>query len=299
MIAKVLRFLESPYPAKSSSFSDLLYGLGSGLFVYFFFTNFEPFGFSLLPETPRRALFVGYGLVTCLAIAVNGLLLPRLWPRFFREENWSLGRQILWMCWVTLTIGLGSYFLSGAVCAHYGLSAGWVRLQTIVLDTFFIGIFPITVINLANYARLLRRNTGIVLAANRHLEHPSAQPPPAKDLSLRVELLAENGRDVFRVALADLLFIQAEENYVQVHHKSEKPGRVLLRSSLSRIERQLRPFYPGLFRCHRACIVNTTQISRVAGNAQGLKLTLKGTVATVPVARRYVNEFRRLVLRNL
>jgi DNA-binding LytR/AlgR family response regulator len=65
-----------------------------------------------------------------------------------------------------------------------------------------------------------------------------------------------------RVALADLLFIQAEENYVQVFHKSEKPGRVLLRSSLTRIERQLRSFYPRLFRCHRTCIVNTAQIMK-------------------------------------
>ena len=86
----------------------VFYGLGSGLFVSLFFTVFEPFGFALLPEAPRRALFIGYGLVTGLAIVLNGLLLPRLAPRFFREENWSLGRQILWMGWVTLIIGLGS-----------------------------------------------------------------------------------------------------------------------------------------------------------------------------------------------
>ena len=89
--------------------------------------------------------------------------------------------------------------------------------------------------------------------------------------------MAENNKDTFRVALADLLYIQAEENYVQVYYKGEKPGRVLLRSSLTRIERQLRPFYPRLFRCHRAFIVNTAQIARVEGNAQGLKLTLKDT----------------------
>lgn len=299
MICKLWAILKSPYPAKSSSFSDLLYGLGSGLFVFLFFTAFEPFGFSLLPQAPRRALFIGYGLVTCLAIALNVLLLPSLRPRFFREENWNLGRQILWMCWVTLTIGLGCYLLSGAVCVHYGLPARWVRLQTIVLDTFFIAIFPITVINLANYARLLHHNARIVLEANQRLEHPVAQPEPEKDLPPQVMLVAENDKDTFRVALADLLYIVAEENYVQIYYKSEKPVRMLLRSSLTRIERQLRPFYPRLFRCHRTCIVNSTQIVKVAGNAQGLKLTLRDTAATIPVARRYVDEFRRLVIRDL
>jgi hypothetical protein len=295
MIGKLWAVLKSPYPAKSSSFSDLFYGLGSGLFVFLFFAAFEPLGFSLLPQAPRRALFIGYGLVTCLAIILNGLLLPRLRPHFFREENWSLGRQILWMCWVTLVIGLGCYLLSGAVCAHYGLPAQWVRLQTIVLDTFIIAIFPITVINLANYARLLQRNSRIVLEANRLLEHPVTQPKPKKDIPPQIVLVAENNKDTFRIALDDLLYVVAEENYVQVYHKSEKPGRILLRSSLTRIERQLRPFYPRLFRCHRTCIVNSTQIVKVAGNAQGLKLTLKDASAVIPVARRYVDEFRRLI----
>ncbi|MBU4269002.1 MAG: LytTR family transcriptional regulator [Acidobacteria bacterium] len=299
MIRNLWVIMKSPYPAKSSSFSDFLYGLGSGLFVFLFFAVFEPLGFSLLPRAPRRALFIGYGLVTCLAIALNGLLLPRLRPCFFREENWSLGRQIFWMCWVTLTIGLGCYLLSGALCAHYGLPARWVRLQTIVLDTFFIAIFPITVINLANYARLLHRNARIVLEANQRLEHHVAQPEPKKNLSPQVVLLAENNRDTFQVTLADLLFIQAEENYIQVYYKGEKPGRMLLRSSLTRIERQLHPFYPRLFRCHRTCIVNSNQIVNVAGNAQGLKLTLRDTTVSITVARRYVNEFRREVIQNL
>jgi hypothetical protein len=299
MIAKALEILRSPYPADESPLSSLVYGLGSGFFVFFFFAAFEPFGFFLLPLAPRWALYIGYGLVTGAAIVVNGLLLARLAPGFFKEENWSLGRQILCMAWVTLAIGLGCYLLSLAVCAHYGLPAGWVRLRTIVLDTFFIAVFPVTVINLANYARLLKRNERVVREANQHLDHPAAQPAPAPSPLPRIELLAENGRDSFAVALADLLFIQAEENYVQVFHKGEKPNRVLLRSSLTRIERQLRPFYPRLFRCHRTCIVNTAQIVRVSGNAQGLRLTLRDSAVTVPVARRYVGEFRRLVVRHL
>jgi len=297
MIRRIWDILKSPYPADSSSLSFIFYGLGSGLFVFLFFAIFEPFGFSLLPGAPRRALFVGYGLVTGLAIAANGLLLPRLRPRFFREENWSLGRQILWMGWVTLTIGLGCYLLSGAVCAQYGIPAQWVRARTIVLDTFIIAIFPITVINLANYARLLHRNARVVQEANRRLEHPTALPhPEEREIPTHVVLVAENGKDTFRVSVDDLLFIQAEENYVQVHYRGDKPGRVLLRSSLTRIERQLRPFHPCLFRCHRAFIVNTSRITKVAGNAQGLKLTLKDTDAFAPVARRFVGEFRRVIL---
>ena len=293
MLKKFLAILHSPYPADSSPLAVVFYSLGSGLFVTLFFAAFEPFGFFLLPPAPRWTLYIGYGLVTGAAILLNSLLLPRLWPRFFKEENWSLGRQILCMGWVTLAIGLGCYLLSGAVCAYFGLPAQWVRLRTIVLDTFIIAIFPIAIINLINYALLLKRNTRVVQEANLHLRQPAARPPAPERSPAQVNLVAENNKDSFRVALSDLLFIQAEENYVQICQQGEKPGRVLLRSSLTRIERQLRPYYPRLFRCHRTCVVNITQIVKVAGNAQGLKLTLRDTAATLPVARRYVSEFRR------
>lgn len=294
MTGRVRALLQSPYPLDSTRLSLLLYGLGSGLFVTLFFFLFEPFGFSLLPPAPRRALYVGYGAVTALAIVANGLLLPLLLPRLFREERWSLLRQILWMGWVTLTIGLGAYALSGAVCARFSLPAHWVRPRTIVLDTFVIAVFPIVVISLANSARLLRRNLRVVGEANQRLEGSSPQGTAKPGAPTRLELVAGNGRDVLRLDLADLLFIQAEENYIRVHARSGKP-LPLLRSSLAGIERQLRPYYPRLFRCHRACIVHAAQIVRVEGNAQGLRLTLKDTPETVPVARRYVPEFRRLI----
>lgn len=294
MLRRFWATLSSPYPYESSAASALSYGASCGLFVFVFFSVFEPFGFNLMAPAPRRLLFAGYGLVTGLAIVANDRLLPLLWPRFFREENWSLLRQILFMSWVTLVIGLGCHLLTVLIFRGQGLLAP--SLPQIVLFTFFIAVFPITIINLANHARLLRRNARVVQETNRRLAAPAQPPPPAgSGAAPCVELVAENDRDTLRVAMSDLLYIQAEENYVQVHFKGEKPGRALLRSSLTRIERQLRPFHPRLFRCHRACIVNLAQVARADGNAQGLKLTLKDDAAVIPVARRYVPEFRRAI----
>jgi len=295
MVRRIRGALGSPYPFEPSLRPLLLYALGSSLFVFLFFTVFEPLGFSLLPAAPRRAFFAGYGLVTFLAIFLNGLLLPRLLPRLFREPAWTLGRQILWMGWVTLTIGLGCYLFSGALCAHYGIPAHWVRLRTIVVDTFLIAIFPITLISLANSARLLRRSARVAAEANRRLERPSTPPAKGSACAERLRIMAENEKDFLDVVLADLLYIQAEENYVRVHVRGEKTPPPLLRSSLTRVERRLRSCHPPLFRCHRAFIVHTSRIAGVTGNAQGLKLALKDSAAVIPVARRYVAEFRRLI----
>ncbi len=290
MMRTLRRALSEPYPFEPSEFSPLLYALATGLFIYLFFAVFQPLGFSLLPAAPRRVLFAGYGLVTALAIVANGLLLPRLLPGLFREERWTLGRQLLWSAWITLTVGLAAYALSAAVCARFGLPAGWVRPQTIVLDTFLIGITPVTVILLANASRLRRRNAAVVSEANRLL----GQPPSAADASL-VAIVAENGKDQLRLPLGELLAVQSEENYIRVHVAAGASPPPLLRSSLARVEKQLRPLSPLLFRCHRAWIVNLSRIARVEGNAQGLKLSLSGGNAMVPVARRYIGEFRRVL----
>jgi hypothetical protein len=294
MIRRIWAILNSPYPADSSPRADVLYGLACGLFVTLFFTAFEPFGLNLVPALPRRMLFIGYGVITCLAIIANNRLLPRLAPSFFSEERWNTGKQILIMCWVTLLIGLGSFFLTGAIFRSHGLSTRWLRLWPVILFTFFVAVFPISVIILISYARLLRRNAHIVLEANHQLAHPADRPLPQEGAP-QVALLAANKKETFQVALADLLYIVAEENYVQIHYRNERAARTLLRSSLTRIERQLRPFYPRLFRCHRAFIVNVDRIAGVSGNAQGLKLALRDSAAIVPVARRYVAEFRRVI----
>lgn len=289
MTRALRRALAEPHPFASSVSAPLLYGLGTGLFIFLFFSLFQPLGFSLLPALPRRFLFAGYGLVTALAIAANGLLLPRLLPRLFREERWNLGRQLLWMAWVTLTVALGAYAWSGAVCARFGLADGWVQPRTIVLDTFLIALLPITVISLANASRLQRRNATVVSEANRRLELALPSPPALE----QVEIVAENGKDRLRLPLDELLAVQSEENYVRVHVAAGGAAPALLRSSLDRVARQLRPRHPLLFRCHRAWIVNLSRIARVEGNAQGLKLSLSGGSIVVPVARRYIGDFRR------
>lgn len=288
--------LRRPYPADFTPSCFLRDGLISGLFVYLFMNLFEPFGLSQLPLTPRKILYAGYGSITFLAIGLNNWLLPRLLPKTFREETWNIGKNILAMTWVTLTIGIGCFYFTRLVYHFYNLPLRWVQFPAIVLATFIIGLFPITLITLLTYLRQLQRNDRLSAEANRRLDqHPQRTTGDGH----QVRLVAENNRDSFQTGLDDLLYIGAEENYVQIYFLKEKLNRVLLRSSLARVQRQLRPFHPRLFRCHRAYIVNTARILRVTGNAQGLKLTLRGAGETVPVARRYVDEFRHLVMPDL
>jgi len=298
MLQKAINLFRRPYPADFSPSSYLIHGLFVGIFVFIFMIAFQPFGLYSLPELPRTLLYIGYGIMTFLAISLNNLLLPRLLPGFFRENGWNTGKNILFMTWITLIIGLGSYYVTLAICRSFELSTNWVRITPILKGTFFIGVIPVSAIILFESHRFQQRSDRIVSETNRRLgEHAGC--PASKAAEEKIVLVAENNRDKFSAALAELMHIDAEENYVRVHFKKSQADQILLRSSLRRIERQIRPFYPRLFRCHRAHIVNIGRIRKVTGNAQGLRLSLEDVENPIPVSRRYVDEFRRVVVNHL
>ena len=108
----------------------------------------------------------------------------------------------------------------------------------------------------------------------------------------KVVVKPENEREQCQFKDDSLLFISSEGNYVNIVVKNKKIERILIRNSLTNIEKQLRN-YPLFCRCHRAYIVNLNKIKSATGNAQGLKLTLKDLDDSIPVARSYSKEFRK------
>lgn len=298
MISALRRRLAQPFPSRFGDGSFLPYALAAGAFVFFFFLFIRPFGLWAYAPALTVPLYGGFGLITTALMSLNYLIAPRLLPRGFREERWSLGRQALFSAWIILTVAVAAYVFTRAYSNSRGMNLNKATFGLVLLATFFIGSLLNLLFGLIKQNRALRGNLKIVGEANARIgDRPTAATAGFDDPE--VVLVAENGRDTVRVRLSDLLFISAEENYVEIFHRREQVQTKLLRNSLTRIERQLHDHQPPLFRCHRAYLVNLCQIRKVEGNAQGLKLVVGENAVTVPVARRYIPEFRRLVARSL
>ncbi|MBP7864623.1 MAG: LytTR family transcriptional regulator [Acidobacteria bacterium] len=169
MTPHLLSRFREPYPSNFTAASSLRHGLGSGLFVVLFMVVAQPFGLGELAEEIRTVLYAGYGLVTAGAIGVTGLVVPRLFPRWCREEDWTAGRFILFAGGVMLLIGLASFAFTRQVFVAYGFPLTHLDLSRVMAGTVLIGVFIIATITLANQNRLLRRNTRIGEAANARL----------------------------------------------------------------------------------------------------------------------------------
>ena len=64
----------------------------------------------------------------------------------------------------------------------------------------------------------------------------------------------------------------------------------MIRTTIKFLSEQLSQF--GMIRTHRSYLVNPDAVSKVTGNAQGLKLSLRDSEAIVPVSRKYIEVVR-------
>jgi len=100
----------------------------------------------------------------------------------------------------------------------------------------------------------------------------------------------ENGEIRLTLKLDDLIYIEANENYVFIHYlEDNKPGRFLLRNSMKKIEEQLSD-YP-VVRCHRSYMINLVRVRLVKKSRTGfIAQMVTPDDLTLPVSDSYRQE---------
>lgn len=273
--------LNSPFPAPQGERKEFLYALFTGIFVGGFLVIFTPFGMEE-SEQWKTTRIAGFGFVTFFCLLIIYFVLPKLFPRFFEEATYTVGKDLIMAVITIVIIGAGNtWYIS------LWQEIGIANMLGMIWNTFLIGIFPLAFITLIQHMILLKRHVQdsneINNAAVSNL--PVDSIPSPKVEQIKVHILAEN--ESVEIPFEDLFFIESVGNYANVVQKSNGSiSRNLYRTTLKSIEaaNQLK----GLVRCHRSYIVNLDQVKAVNGNAQGLKLTLKDSAEIVPVSRKYV-----------
>ena len=131
--------------------------------------------------------------------------------------------------------------------------------------------------------------------ARRRLGRTAAPPAPSHDEFSPAHkpldrLAVPQGRGRVTIRMADVLWIQAESNYVRFHLQE---ASYLSRTSLTALERRLDP---GSFvRIHRSAIVNVEWVERLTPRGHGdLALTLRDG-REVLLSRRYREAFEQVL----
>lgn len=267
------RYLQQPYPFRFNKWRLLL---SISFFIGLFIVVFQPFGLSKVNGTHRTAFLLGYGLVTFVVLFINLMVVQNLFKGFFSSERWTVFKQITWLSWIVFSIGVGNYIYTTLFLHQWS----WYAFVLFQFFTFVIALFPIVTLTIVNQNRLLAQNLQLAHEFNQSISHQTQQPE-----SDYVKLVADNEKDYVSLRMSDLLYIESVGNYVELYYlKDMEVQRTILRSTLKRLETQLEP-YSTVLKCHRAFLVNVSNVSEVKGNSQGLRLLLKHSDVEIPVSR--------------
>lgn len=276
---------QKPFPIETDFLSVFRRSVAFGLFVFLFLLIFQPFGLSEI-EGGIWLYCAGYGLVTTFCMLIFRVMGELVFPEFFEEENWTMGKEVAATMINILLIALGNLLFS--VWAGFFVLSATIFL-VFLFFTLAVAIFPVSLGALLKQNSLEKRHIKESIEANTAISEK--ENPAANN---EVTLKDEEGKPALRVRSGDLFFLESADNYVKAFYREGELTRsVIFRGALSKIEIDLPS--PPFLRCHRSYLVNTTAVEKVSGNARGYQLSLSHTEKRVPVARRRIEAFNHMV----
>ena len=286
MTGRLKDIWRAPYPAYIASWKTVAI---PAAIIFLILYLLEPFGLSRL-GSGLLWVSLGAALISAGVSSVFAWALPRVFPRWYAERGWTLGREVV------NTLAL---LLSIAVCVW--LYVAWLTGMTLSFRLFFIvllwvlilGAFPTVLFALWNRNIQLARNLRKATEMNQSL---SVKPEVEKPSSVPLVFQGDT-REALEVDAMSFLYAESEGNYIRLYYLSSQdpnPASKLLRLTMKQAEASA-VSAPFIVRCHRAYLVNLRRVTRVDGNSQGCRLRLEGCADEVPVSRSYVKKVQALI----
>lgn len=276
-IKEQIKVLNKAYPAPKGGQYELTIAFLFGLFIACFLIYFEPFDLNIARYPNKKLTISFFGVISFGVIAVFIVLIPKLFPSLFTDEIWRVKHHIVYYLIVLFFIAT----LNGLYINYINdYLFRWSNYWWIITRTYALGIIPISLLVMIDYNRRLSANLKQASYLNSTTDLHEQFPKVMLQLEKKQTVILDD---------QSFLYIQADGNYLLLYQlKDEKVQKKLFRASLNEVMKQVNQSF--VQRCHRSYIVNLKNISHVSGNAQGLKLELRGTETVIPVARSYISK---------
>lgn len=295
-MGKLAELWRSPYPTFYQRWKAVVI---PSVIIFLILYVLRPFGISQIEEHVFWVV-AGSALIAAGASAIFTYLLPVLFPTFYKEQNWTLGKHAVNLLLMLMLVAVG-------ICAYQSWLMG-VRVNGRLFFLVFSWVmvlapFPTIFFLMWNRNLQLTRHLKEVTELNSQLARKVAaeagmSASAEKELVSEAVLLFTGGtKEKLELPADDFLYAEAEGNYVKVVFRSDKEVQAdyrLLRATMKQAEEAV-VASSCIVRCHRAFLVNVRRVVRADGNSQGYKLALEGCEEEVPVSRAYTKQVKSLI----
>lgn len=292
---KLTELLHSPYPVLYQRWKAVVI---PAVIIFLILYLLQPFGIAQI-EGNKLGIAFGSSLISVVASCICTYLLPALFPSFYKEQNWTLGRYVLNLLLLLFLIAIGLWIYQSW---QWNM---WLEWRLLLLTLFWVAVlapFPTIFLSMWNRNIQLTRNLREATEMNFLLSKKTsicteANTRKEEETPSAVLTFCGGTKEMLEVAAGSFLYAEAEGNYVKVNYRSAGGGKVmqkLLRATMKQAEEAVSAC-PFIIRCHRAFLVNIRQVVKVDGNSQGYRLRLEGSEEEVPVSRVYAKEVKTLI----
>ena len=281
MIEEIKSFFSKPINTFSSSKDKWVFIGFVSLFVTGFLLVFQPFGVNNFDPThsiDQTFLFsmIGFGGVIGLSLGIFEFIISTI---LFKKKT---------MFTFFLKILTELIFVATAIFLYYNILGNfhdWHFRSYIdfIFNVSIMSIIPIYIIVLY----LKNKKT--------KLAYQLLELKPKIELSNKyVNLTSSNGKDSISLTLNDLLFIEAEDNYISISYlEKEILKKQLLRATMKDVAKDLNSEF--VLRCHRSFIVNINKVEKVIKDGHQMKLFIPELAFPIIVSRSYIPKIKTLL----
>jgi len=261
----------------------ILVSMGFMLLVLYF----QPFGINFMVSSRDGYFVLAMGMVSALVLAFSTLILPGFFPDLFDSDKWTIKKELIWNAGIFAAL-IGGFAFVAFIFEVEGM-------QTLTLfRSGALSLLPLILFNLLNYNHSLKAKFVKALDNGRHWFHEDIAKPQIPE-NQSFSMLSDNGKDVFRQELKNIILIQSASNYIEIFYRDDKSvKRRVLRKTLQSAAEVIKE-YQTLIKCHRCCLVNTSQVSRLISKSSSFYLEVEGLGFGIPLSRDKVAFFRKLL----
>ena len=244
------------------------------VFVPLFLLVFQPFGVNNFDPTHHISKIflismLGFGIVQGLVLTVYEFVIV---PFVFKKANCSV--FIVRMFLELLLIAFFTFLFYNVL----GNFHDWYfsSFLDFVFNIILMSLIPLSIIFLYSKYR------------QTHKAYQLLELQPKLTLTEKfINLQSYNGKEKLTITLADLLYIEAEDNYISVFHLEKGVvKKQLLRATMKDIETNLKTQF--IIRCHRSFIININTVEKVTRDGHQMRLYLPHISKSIPVSRSYI-----------
>jgi hypothetical protein len=278
--------LNQPYPFNNNFKHNVktigLVGMGFVLFVLYF----QPFGINFLKSEHDGYFVLGAGIMCAGSLFANTLILPGIMPKAFDTSNWTIRKEMVWNIWL-----FSNLFVIFSFMAWFVREIQFTDLP--IFRTGALALLPLVLLNLINYNHSLKDKMVSVIDNSR--KHWFKEEKPDITADYDVQIIGENGKDLFSAKLKDILVFHSSGNYIEIFWLDNQIVRKkLFRQSFAFIEQYMKE-KPEFIKCHRCWMVNISKIKAITGNSKGYFVELSNLGFKIPVSRNSISTLRKLI----